>query len=64
MASTQLPTVDLSACYFGGIDEVAKQLKEAFRDFGCAYLMNHGIPQQQVRGWNEAINFRGGLVTP
>ena len=56
MASKHLPTVDLSPCYISDTDEVVKQLHEAFRDFGGAYLANHGIPQEQVRKMKIQFN--------
>ena len=49
MDSCKIPIVHLSSCYhFGDSQEAVDQPIEAFRNFDCAYVRNHGIPRNQV----------------
>ena len=45
MSHEHIPTLDLSMIYDGdqGIDIVAKQIKSVFKEYGFAYLTQHGI---------------------
>nr|XP_053626188.1 uncharacterized protein LOC128684072 [Cherax quadricarinatus] len=52
----RIPVVDLGQLGLGWDKEtsqeewqrVARELHEAFTDIGCAYLTNHGVPDDQV----------------
>ncbi|KAK8753648.1 hypothetical protein OTU49_000872 [Cherax quadricarinatus] len=60
--SNKIPVVELGQLGLGWNTEtsqeewqrVARQLYEAFTDIGCAYLTNHGVPEDQQKELYEA----------
>ncbi|UKZ73282.1 hypothetical protein TrVFT333_000925 [Trichoderma virens FT-333] len=54
---SSIPIIDLAPAHSGSdkdIQNVAKELYEAFKNVGFAYVKNHGVPQDVV---NEAFNW-------
>jgi isopenicillin N synthase-like dioxygenase len=50
-ADVAIPIIDLEPIRSGAPDEAlatGKQVYEAFRDVGFAYIRNHGVPQQKI----------------